>query len=329
MKARNKIIQYTLTIWTLVIFFALCFSVEAATYYMRSDGTASNKEAATGCGSASTAMNESVHNGETFNPGDIINLCDDGGNYNAQVIPPSSGTSGNEIIYQKASGDTPTFSGISGADIYLSGKSHIVIDGLTFSGGDRRQIFIENGSNYVEIKNCSFTGNESDPMIQLGHGSDPSRGISYPYVHNNTFGPGDEATDEGTEWDSIWLAYVDHGRLIDNSFSEGGGHAFIIITRYSHHNVVRGNTGSVTDYWDGAGAPDKAGLDIFIAVQYGSTYNLFENNTFTVTGDVEARALPIQANSVSYNIFRKNIFNRPRGWMNFYSKGSNHEYNMC
>ena len=80
----------------------------AATYYLRADGTAANKAAATGCSAASTAMSIATHNSETFSAGDECHLCDDGGTYRATLIPPSSGSSDNVITYQAASGDPRT-----------------------------------------------------------------------------------------------------------------------------------------------------------------------------------------------------------------------------
>ena len=41
-------------------------SVNAGTYYLRADGTAPSKSAATGCGSPSTAMSISTHNSQGF-----------------------------------------------------------------------------------------------------------------------------------------------------------------------------------------------------------------------------------------------------------------------
>jgi len=80
-----------------------------ATYYMRVDGTAANKGAATGPGSTqANCMNIAVHDAETFSAGDIIILCDDGGDYTTRLDPPSSGTSGNPITYEAESGDAPT-----------------------------------------------------------------------------------------------------------------------------------------------------------------------------------------------------------------------------
>ncbi|MGO9213715.1 MAG: hypothetical protein ACLP9S_07450 [Syntrophales bacterium] len=79
----------------------------AATYYMRADGTAANKAAATSCSAASTAMSIATHNGETFSGDDVINLCDTGGNYKSYIIAPSSGTNGHPIIYRNSPGATP------------------------------------------------------------------------------------------------------------------------------------------------------------------------------------------------------------------------------
>lgn len=74
---------------------------------MGADGKAANKTAAISCSSASTAMSVATHNAEAFFPDDVICLCDDGGDYKASIIAPSSGTNGHPIIYKNADGDTP------------------------------------------------------------------------------------------------------------------------------------------------------------------------------------------------------------------------------
>jgi hypothetical protein len=63
------------------------------TYYMRADGTAATRARATGPSSdPANCMNVSVHNGETFTPGDTILLCGDGGPFTSQIRVPSSGS---------------------------------------------------------------------------------------------------------------------------------------------------------------------------------------------------------------------------------------------
>ena len=94
--------------------------LSATTYFMRGDGTAANKAAATSCSAASTAMNIGTHNSQTFSPGDIITMCDTGGSFTDNVmIPPSSGTSGNPITYTNSGSPI-----IDGADVITTWTVH-------------------------------------------------------------------------------------------------------------------------------------------------------------------------------------------------------------
>jgi len=76
-------------------------------YYLRADGTAANKAAATSGASASTAMSIATHNSETFEAGDHIRLCDTGGTYKTSIVAPSSGKDGQPIVYEAAPGHHP------------------------------------------------------------------------------------------------------------------------------------------------------------------------------------------------------------------------------
>ena len=119
-----------LKIFFLAVLFPTVFCMKAldasaAEYYMRFDGTASDKSAATSCSSASTAMSVATHNAQTFAPGDTIYICDDGmeerttthggtvyayrptGNESPLFIPPSDGAEGSPITYTAAPGDSP------------------------------------------------------------------------------------------------------------------------------------------------------------------------------------------------------------------------------
>lgn len=82
-----------------------------ATYYMRADGTAANKAAATGpTSSAAACMSMATHNAETLAAGDTIILSDVGGDYvNTILTPPTTGSSGSPIRYTGAG--SPVVSG--------------------------------------------------------------------------------------------------------------------------------------------------------------------------------------------------------------------------
>jgi len=84
----------------------------AQTYYLRADGEARAKEAATGCESATTAMGLPWPGGISFSPGDTVVLCHEGGVFRAGLTPNSSGAGGSPITF-----DGRGTAVISGADL--------------------------------------------------------------------------------------------------------------------------------------------------------------------------------------------------------------------
>lgn len=156
----NHIIAFALLGCLFAILFFLT-PVWGATYYMRTDGTAANKAAATGPGSTqANCMNEATHNGETFAAGDTIVLCDDGGVFDGKIVPPTSGSSGNEITYEEESGDTVvlTYTATAAHAIDLSGRSYIIIDGFTFTNCNG---WILADGSHLTIQNCVFSNDST------------------------------------------------------------------------------------------------------------------------------------------------------------------------
>jgi len=96
-----------LLVFSIPFFLLTSSPVWGAVYYMRADGKAANKAAATSCSSPSTAMSVATHNAQTFSGDDIIYLCSDGGDFKATITAPSSGTSGHPITYANAPSETP------------------------------------------------------------------------------------------------------------------------------------------------------------------------------------------------------------------------------
>lgn len=108
----------------------------AATYYMRADGTAANKGAASGpCTSASASMSFATYTGETFSGNDEIKVCAHGGEYDTTLIFPSQGTSGNEIIYTGVPNGLaiPTFD--DGVNEESQAGGYIIVQGIRFEPG--------------------------------------------------------------------------------------------------------------------------------------------------------------------------------------------------
>jgi parallel beta-helix repeat protein len=84
----------------------------AATYYVRADGAAENKSAATSDASPETAMSLSKHNNLSFAPGDVIIISDAGGVYRGSLYPRSAGSASAQVTY-RAKGSPE----LSGADV--------------------------------------------------------------------------------------------------------------------------------------------------------------------------------------------------------------------
>lgn len=77
-----------------------------ATLYMRADGTAANKAAATGpASSAAACMSMATHNSTgtgSLSSGDTVILSSQGGDFTAGLVPQWSG-----VTYQAATGESP------------------------------------------------------------------------------------------------------------------------------------------------------------------------------------------------------------------------------
>ena len=178
--------------YILLLILFLASPAWGTTYYMRSDGTAANKAAATGCGSASTAMSESKHNSESFSAGDEIHMCDTGGNYTSQIVPPSSGSAGNYITYKNASGDSPNIDmgGSSNSAMHIEGKDYIIVDGIEMQdSADSGALEFVGGASYCIVINCKihhniyrgifYTASDHLTFGQAGNGNE---------IYNNTTG---------------------------------------------------------------------------------------------------------------------------------------------
>ncbi len=307
----------------LILFLISC--AIAATYYVSPIGSASWDS----CTNFNTPCSLSTANSNAV-AGDVVYLR--GGDYGSQILQPSnSGSSGNPITFTRYQSETPSFTNNNGASVLIDGKDYIVIDGLTFVGGGYAQLTIQSHGDYAEVKHCTFSGTAANlgPAVFLGHYGSSSEGISYVYFHDNTLNAQGESVDEN-EQDSIAAYHCDHGRVINNNFNEGGGHFFISLYDSSDYNVIRGNKGTVTTYWNSAQFPNKASLDGYFEGVGGISHNLIENNLMINIGS-EGETIPLELEAKnSYFIFRKNVFIHPRTWIsiadNQYWSPSN--YNM-
>jgi hypothetical protein len=157
----------------------------SATYYMRGDGTAGDKSAATGCGAASTAMAEDVlgWGGDVYSPGDIIYLCDNGGAF-TQLIVPSAG-----ITIESAPGHSASVvEATENMAVYISAKDNITLRNFTAKCTKMTETY--NSAIYVTNSDGLIIDNveakESANGIWIA--GDSANGIiQNSYVHDNSY----------------------------------------------------------------------------------------------------------------------------------------------
>ncbi len=219
-----------------IIFLILPTSVNAATYYVRADGTvtAANKANATSPNNANTALNMAQFKLATFVAGDQILFSSQGGNYTEVMTLPSGGSGvGNEITYAKVPSETPLVAITSGYLLDTNSRSNIIVDGLTFnytgtSASTNIGTIIRAGSN-LQFKNItsnmggygyvmwssSILSNVTFDSVTLTSGTPARNAIhltgssnSNVTIQNSTLNPGiqvNNATDL-TLTNTSWLA---------------------------------------------------------------------------------------------------------------------------
>lgn len=283
----------------IIIILMLYSRALAVTAYVDDNGAASWANCQTEVsGTAACSVSEANNN---LSAGDTIILR--GGNYaNQQIIPGVTGTSGNVITYIAYTGETPIFTNTSTNNaVQLVSKNYIRISGITFTGGNRYDIY-PSSSDFYEIDNCTFSNkNDNYPPIHPYHSDDG-------YIHDNIFNKHTyEATGESDEVDDIDCNTCARTRVINNSFTDGGGHTFVVF-HAGNSNIIRGNVFNVTTAWDGAADPEKAGIDIGVGTSRDTSFNLIEDNTFIMDTDADdaIRASIWQASRSRNAIFRNN-----------------------
>ncbi len=199
----------------------------AATYYMRADGTAANKAAASGpCGTQANCMSIATHDADTFSAGDIIKLCDDGGTFRDQMDIPSSGSAGSSIIYIAETGDDPL---ITAMDLIAPGSSWEAINNKMSVDGDTVALY-------------DFSNTLDDTSAN-------SRNLAPTGTPDYTTGPFDFTLNDPST--NAYASYPDAASGDANAFDFGAGTSFTIeafIRSTGNANemmITKGNSGQV------------------------------------------------------------------------------------
>lgn len=216
-----------------VLFLIIGSTAFSATYYVTQAGS--------GAGNGSSyadSMSVAAHNAGSFSAGDTIYLCD---NITSQVVPPSSGSAGNRIVYDGACGGHQahtyvstiainstaglsflTFQNIDLHDgtsgMSLSGGPHdITVTGCTLSGHNLKGVMLSSASADQYVENILVSYNTFTNIGPWGETGSNSLGYSQysrnTITEHNTFSG--NGVDRGVD-----------GLLIENNLGDGSNHIF-------------------------------------------------------------------------------------------------------
>jgi hypothetical protein len=272
----KRLIKLTISILLLLV---LAVPGWGATYYMRADGTAANKAAATSPNAAATSMSVAKHNSETFADGDIILLSSQGGTYISQLTLPSSGTSLG-ILYDKVPEELPTFTVTDGNYcIDLNNKNYITITGLIFTGSTAYQIRTGTGTHQTVTAN-TFTANTATCV----RGS-IGQYFTLSYNTFNCTAPGYVFANTAAASDTT----ITHNTITGSVGTPGYCFAFATLTNlnFSNNNITGFATSSYIVYFNACVSVVSANNTIGsqVSPNTGVAYNISGNTTFASTND--------------------------------------------
>src|SRR4030042_6605374 len=155
-----------------------------------------------------------------------------GGTYNERVSETSSGSSGNEIIYQVNTGETVTCKGFT-----ISGN-YVTVDGFKVDADDNNSItgrgFYVSGS-YATVKNCYVT---EFPLGGVLYDQNSSHGYIYNNrcYHNGQNGIGVWGSYHRVENNEVWESVQHHPQAPSIAGADADGIRF-----HGAHHTFRGN----------------------------------------------------------------------------------------
>jgi hypothetical protein len=128
------------------------------TYYISQTGTATKAEAV----NPATPMSVATHNASTFVAGDRIRASSQGGDIATGLVIPSAGASGNPIVYEAVSGESPRIVVATGTALTVAaGKHYVTVDGLyleTQQSGSNFAAWVSGAATSTTFTNCTFKG---------------------------------------------------------------------------------------------------------------------------------------------------------------------------
>lgn len=246
----------------------LAANAQAATYYVRADGTAAKASATGPETDAAACMSMATHNASTFSADDVIVISGLGGEYNSvRLTVVSSGTSGHPIVYNGS--NSPVINGDGTYNLRIFSKSYVTLNKLTFT----TNFTYPTGSTNIIVNQCVFKGNAS------GHNVLVQTSCSLTFNNCVFHGAGSSGIDISTTGNTVVLRNC----LIYGNNSGGVTVAASNTLDYDYC-LITGNGSTLAANVSGAGTLTDGGHNV---VAYEPKVTSYKANTayFCLTAD--------------------------------------------
>lgn len=256
---------FVILTFLLLFFFGTVQGVEAATYYVATNGNDSNS------GTISQPWRTIGKANSTLQAGDTVQIR--GGTYQETIKPSRSGNTNSRITYKNYNTDTVIISNVSmGLDLRY--RSYITVHGIEFSSID---IFgrLDN-AHHNHLEHCVFDQMNSYASFV---GLAIRNNSSYNWIHHcsiSRYGYFSSTNDFG---DMLKIESNANHNLIEDNTIYYSGHAPLQVS--SGYNVIRNNY-LHNEAWNNGYGNRDASTSIGGTVIVG--FNLIEGNRFGFTG---------------------------------------------
>jgi hypothetical protein len=234
-----------------------------------------------------------------------------GGAYRESLVPPSSGTQAQPIVFRRFGTEAPSITGVE-IGITLTGRAFVEIDGLTVTDV-AGWVRLQDSAN-ITIRNSTF---------QRATATGTTGGVK---LVRSTFNRIlDNVIQDGN--DNVELVDASDHNLVQGNTLSTGRHSLMTV-RCSNQNIFRGNT------FDN---PSQKALEIYDCegvgsdspIRYDATkHNVFEDNAVTKTrSSVKNNDYNAIQHGAQYTIVRRNVFrNNDGGGVNYQEYANESRY---
>jgi len=243
----------------LAIVWLAASSVQAATYYVATNGSDSNNGQSASQGSGSNGPWRTLQKAiNTAGSGDTVYVR--GGNYSQSCYVNRTWSTSNPLTFRRYNSEVPVLVTSSASPWYISGAAGLVVDGIDVAGINNYDAIIILNSHHITFRNCTIRNTQTYRALYAGN--------SYQITIN-----ANQFLDNGS-W-AIHFDQVNSSAITGNRFERTRANAAVSLTGSSTYSVYIGQNTFVDNY------PSYAGSLGVISLNSCGAGNTVEGNSIS------------------------------------------------